>query len=102
MNLRSEASTSSAILATMAHGTQVTLLEMGSAWSRVQYGTLSGYVKNEYISVIDDAVDETPEGVTSIGGSAFYNCTSLTSITIPEGGALAPAPRPDADGAGAL
>ena len=67
LNLRSEASTSSAILATMAHGTQVTLLEMGSAWSRVQYGTLSGYVKNEYISVIDDAVDETPEGVTSIG-----------------------------------
>ncbi|MCI7703903.1 MAG: SpoIID/LytB domain-containing protein, partial [Clostridiales bacterium] len=67
LNLRREASTSSAILATMAHGTQVTLLEMGSTWSRVQYGTLSGYVKNEYISVIDDAVDETPEGVTSIG-----------------------------------
>ena len=67
LNLRREASTSSAILATMAHGTQVTLLEMGSAWSRVQYGTLSGYVKNEYISVIDDAVDETPEGVASIG-----------------------------------
>lgn len=67
LNLRREASTSSAILATMAHGTQVTLLEMGSAWSRVQYGTLSGYVKNEYISVIDDAVDETPDGVISVG-----------------------------------
>ena len=67
LNLRREASTSSAILATMAHGTQVTLLEKGSAWSRVQYGTLSGYVKNEYISVIDDAVDETPEGVVSLG-----------------------------------
>ena len=67
LNLRREASTSSAILATMAHGTQVTLLEMGSTWSRVQYGTLSGYVKNEYISVIDDAVDETPEGVVSLG-----------------------------------
>ncbi len=25
-----------------------------------------------------------PDSVTSIGGSAFYNCTSLTSITIPE------------------
>ena len=67
LNLRKEASTSSAILATMAHGTQVTLLERGGTWSRVQYGTLSGYVKNEYISVIDDAVDETPEGVVSIG-----------------------------------
>ena len=26
-----------------------------------------------------------PEGVTSIGDRAFYNCSSLTSITIPEG-----------------
>ena len=26
-----------------------------------------------------------PQGVTSIGGSAFSNCTSLASITIPQG-----------------
>ncbi|OQB32305.1 MAG: Exoglucanase B precursor [Bacteroidetes bacterium ADurb.Bin174] len=26
-----------------------------------------------------------PDGVTSIGGSAFYDCSSLTSITIPDG-----------------
>jgi len=67
LNLRREPSTSSAILATMAHGTQVTLLEMGSAWSRIQYGTLSGYVSNSFISVQDEAVDETPEGVISRG-----------------------------------
>ena len=67
LNLRQEANTASAVLATMAHGTQVTLLEMGSAWSRVQYGTLSGYVKNEYISVADDSVDEAPSDVVSRG-----------------------------------
>jgi len=67
LNLRKAANTSSAILATMAHGTQITLLEMGSAWSRVQYGTLSGYVKNEYISVEDDGVSETPSGSVSRG-----------------------------------
>ena len=67
LNLRSEANTSSAILATMSHGTQVTLLEMGGAWSRVQYGTLSGYVKNEYISVADEEIDETPPTVVSRG-----------------------------------
>ena len=67
LNLRAQASTSSSILATMAHGTQITLLEMGSAWSRVQYGTLSGYVKNEYISVEDDTVEETPPSVSSKG-----------------------------------
>ena len=65
LNLRSQASTSSAVLATMAHGTQVTLLEMGGAWSRVQYGTLSGYVKNEYISVMDDQGDApVPDAVS--------------------------------------
>ena len=26
-----------------------------------------------------------PKGVTSIGGSTFYGCTSLTSVTIPDG-----------------
>ena len=67
LNLRSEPNTTSAILATMAHGTQVTLLEMGSAWSRIQYGTLSGYVSNSFISVQDDAVDEPPQGVISRG-----------------------------------
>ena len=67
LNLRREPSTSSAILATMAHGTQVTLLEMGSSWSRIQYGTLSGYVSNSYISVQEDAADEPPQGVVSRG-----------------------------------
>ena len=60
LNLRAQPNTASSILAAMAHGTQVTLLGMDSAWSRVQYGTLSGYVKNEYISVQDDAADEAP------------------------------------------
>ena len=67
LNLRSEASVSSAVLATMPHGTQVTLLATGGGWSRVQYGTLSGYVKSEYISVQDNSIDELPEGVTGIG-----------------------------------
>ena len=67
LNLRKAANTSSAILATMPHGTQITLLEMGSAWSRVQYGTLSGYVKNEYISVEDETVSETPSAGASRG-----------------------------------
>ncbi|MBR2942536.1 MAG: SH3 domain-containing protein, partial [Clostridia bacterium] len=67
LNLRSQANTSSAILAQMPHGTQVTLLEYGSAWSRVQYGTLSGYVKNEYLSIMDDGVEEAPPVSASKG-----------------------------------
>ena len=70
LNLRSEASTSSSILAQMPHGTQVTLLSYGSAWSRVQYGTLSGYVKNEYLSVMDDGEQEEAPSVSGGKGSA--------------------------------
>ena len=33
----------------------------------------------------DDYVLTTPDGVTSIGGSAFYNCYSLTDINVPNG-----------------
>ena len=67
LNLREQASTSSAILAQMPHGTQVTLLEYGSAWSRVQYGTLSGYVKNEFLSITEDEVTQTPEDTQTRG-----------------------------------
>ena len=67
LNLREQASTSSAILAQMPHGTQVTLLEYGSAWSRVQYGTLSGYVKNEFLSVTGDEVTQTPPDTQAKG-----------------------------------
>ena len=32
----------------------------------------------------NDAIFNIPDSVTSIGNSAFYYCTSLTSITIPD------------------
>ena len=43
----------------------------------------SEYPWHEYRSQIESIV--IGNGVTSIGGSAFSNCTGLTSITIPEG-----------------
>ena len=49
LNLRKSASTSASILATIPHGTQVTVLNREGDWSRIQYGTLSGYVKNTYL-----------------------------------------------------
>ena len=66
LNLRREPGLSAPILATMPHGTQVTLLEQGD-WCRVQYGTLSGYVKGEYLRVQEDEVEETPPATQSKG-----------------------------------
>ena len=49
MNLRSEASQISGILASIPSGTQVTLLSSGEEWSRIQYGTLSGFALTKYL-----------------------------------------------------
>ena len=40
-------------------------------------------VLTEYVGPGGDVV--IPEGVTSIGGGAFWCCSSLTGVTIPEG-----------------
>lgn len=67
LNLRQQPTTASSILARMPHGTQVNLLSREGEWSRVQYGTLTGYVMTSYLTVQEDGVDETPSGVVSRG-----------------------------------
>ena len=59
--------TAASILARMPHGTQINLLSREGEWSRVQYGTLTGYVMTSYLIVQEDSVDETPPGVVSRG-----------------------------------
>ena len=67
LNLRQQPTTASSVLARMPHGTQVNLLSREGEWSRVQYGTLTGYVMTAYLTVQEDGVDETPSGVVSLG-----------------------------------
>ena len=67
LNLRQQPTTASSILARMPHGTQINLLSREGEWSRVQYGTLTGYVMTSYLIVQEDSVDETPPGVVSRG-----------------------------------
>ena len=47
---------------------------------KVGNGYVSGYVAEKLPT---DGIIEIPEGITSIGGSAFHDCTSLTGVTIP-------------------
>ena len=55
----------------------------------VTYGNITYSVTSIGNSAFDDCSSLTaitiPEGVTSIGNYAFYGCSSLTTITIPEG-----------------
>ena len=51
----------------MPHGTQINLLSREGEWSRVQYGTLTGYVMTSYLIVQEDSVDRNAPGVVSRG-----------------------------------
>ena len=50
LNLRQKASTSSKSLAKMKNGTDVAVLERGSKWSKIQYGSKTGYAMNSYLT----------------------------------------------------
>ena len=48
--------------------------------------TITGYTGSGGAVTIPDRIPDTTNGlpVTSIGSSAFFDCTSLTSVTIPK------------------
>lgn len=54
INMRAAASTSSKIIAEIPQGTEVELIEGGGYWNRIQWKSMKGYVKSEFL------VDEIP------------------------------------------
>ena len=66
-------------------GVYITDLE---AWCKISFASSDAnplhYAENLYLNneLVTDLV--IPDGVTSIGSSAFYNCIGLTSVTIPD------------------
>lgn len=68
VNLRAGEGTSFSSLATLSAGTSVTVVSKGGDWTKVQYGNLTGYVKNDYLNF--GAAGSSASGGTSSGGSA--------------------------------
>ena len=54
-------------------------------WSAILYGVLTGLGKGAFYNCSSLKSVTIGDSVTSIGDSAFYNCTSLTSVTIGDG-----------------
>lgn len=51
LKLRKEASTSSEEITLLAQGESYPIVETGDAWTKIQLDTVTGYVKNEYITI---------------------------------------------------
>ena len=51
LKLRKEASTGSEEITILAQGETYPIVETGDAWTKIQLDTVTGYVKNEYITV---------------------------------------------------
>lgn len=69
VNLRSEANTSSSILAELKNGTAVTVLSTSNGWSKVSYAGKAGYISADYL-------------VTASSGTAITPSNNAASVSI--------------------
>ena len=80
VRLRSDANTSSSILATLSRGTSVTVLAESGSWYAVSYNGTAGYVAKQYVTLGDSLPADTGSTDTSADSS-----TDTGSSTVPSG-----------------
>ena len=77
VNLRSEANTSSSILAELKNGTAVTVVSTANGWCKVTYSGKTGYIKQDYVSTTGSAYNNTS---ASTGTAAVVKCSSTVNF----------------------
>lgn len=77
VNLRSEANTSSSILAELKNGTAVTVVSTANGWCKVTYSGKTGYIKQDYVSTTGSASNNTS---ASSGTAAVVKCSSTVNF----------------------
>lgn len=70
MNIRSEADETSEVVGKLPQGAVAEVLEQGDVWTKIESGSVTGYVKNEYVLFGDDA-----------GDYAEANCDKIATVT---------------------
>lgn len=56
LNIRKSASTSASIVGSMVAGSSATILSRGDSWTKIKFGSVTGYISNKYY-VTGDAVE---------------------------------------------
>lgn len=77
VNLRSEANTSSSILAELKNGTAVTVVSTANGWCKVTCSSKTGYIKQDYVSTSGLASNNTS---ASTGTAAVVKCSSTVNF----------------------
>ncbi len=77
VNLRSEANTSSSILAELKNGTAVTVVSTANGWCKVNCSGKTGYIKQDYVSTSGLASNNTS---ASTGTAAVVKCSSTVNF----------------------
>lgn len=77
VNLRSEANTSSSILAELKNGTAVTVVSTTNGWCKVTCSGKTGYIKQNYVSTTGSASNNTS---ASTGTAAVVKCSSTVNF----------------------
>ena len=70
MNIRSEADANSEAVGKLPHGAIASVIERGEEWTKIESGSVTGYVKNEYVVFGEDA-----------GDYAEANCDKIATVT---------------------
>lgn len=77
VNLRSEANTSSSILAELKNGTKITVVSTANGWCKVTYSGKTGYIKQDYVSTTGSASNNAS---ASTGTAAVVKCSSTVNF----------------------
>ena len=77
VNLRSEANTSSSILAELKNGTAVTVVSTANGWCKVNCSGKTGYIKQDYVSTTGSVSNNTS---ASTGTAAVVKCSSTVNF----------------------
>lgn len=85
LRIRSEASTSGAVLKKLSHGTQVEVLEATeNGWYQISHQGTTGYVSGDYLIVEEEPAAETVAAVTaSSPTAAVQTAAETTAVTEP-------------------
>lgn len=84
LNLRSEASTDAAVLATLDYGTQVDVLSTSGdgTWHKVTYNGMTGYMSGDYLQVTEEQLyGQVMDGPLNIRSGPGTECGTVGSLS---------------------